>query len=216
METLTLATVVRRHRLASGLTLDKLAAASRISRSTLAKIEAGNTLDPGFSVACRILHAAGASDDDLLELSKTTLPPTQPRAIGVGYEGLDQAGLISILRRHNVSVVADVRLTPLSRKAGLSKRALSEALKAKRISYVHLPALGNPKDNRAGYSDPKDPKPRRRFEQLLASAAGQEELGQLRALANSEVIGVLCFERDEGLCHRQQVLQALAAPAAMS
>lgn len=212
----TLAARVRRHRQASGLTLDKLASASRISRSTLAKIEAGNTVDPGFSVVCRILHAAGASHDDLLELSKTTLAPAQPRAIGVGYQGLDQAGLISMLRQHHVSIVADVRLTPLSRKAGLSKRALREALEAEQIRYVHLPALGNPKDNRAGYSDPKDPKPRRRFEQLLASAAGQEQLRHLRALDDSEVIGVLCFERDEGLCHRQQVLQALAATPALS
>lgn len=213
METSTVAAAVRHHRLASGLTLEKLAAASQVSRSTLEKIEAGDTLDPGFSVVCRLLNAAGATDADVVALAQSTLLAVSPRAFGVGYEGLDQAGLIKLLRRQHVSVVADVRLTPLSRKAGLSKRALHEVLGAEHMTYVHLPALGNPKENRAGYSDPENPQPRRRFAQQLESGPGHDQLGQLRELARSSVVAVLCFENDETRCHREQVLQALRDPA---
>lgn len=212
METSTVAAAVRHHRLASGLTLDKLAAASRVSRSTLAKIEAGDTLDPGFSVVCRLLKAAGATDADVVALAQSTLVATTPRAFGVGYEGLDQAGLIKLLRSQHVSVVADVRLTPVSRKAGLSKRALHEALTAEHMTYVHLPALGNPKENRPGYGDPDNQEPRRQFAQRLKIGPGHDQLGQLRELARSSVVAVLCFENDETRCHREQVLQALRDP----
>ncbi|MFE2500029.1 DUF488 family protein [Streptomyces scopuliridis] len=48
-----------------------------------------------------------------------------------------------------MSLVADVRLTPISRKPGFSKTRLPHALDEAGITYTHLRALGNPKDNRA-------------------------------------------------------------------
>ena len=50
-----------------------------------------------------------------------------------------------------VEIVVDVRLTPLSRKPGLSKTKLAETLRQAAIGYVHLPQLGNPRDNRDAY-----------------------------------------------------------------
>ena len=212
MTSSSLSTAIRHSRQASGLTLEELAARSRVSRSTLAKIEAGDTVDPGFSVVSRLLAAAGASDDDFVALCRATVRAASPRALGVGYEGLDQGALIELLRRQHVEVVADVRLTPISRKAGLSKTALRDALTTAKIEYVHLPALGNPKQNRAGYGDPANLSPRRAFQGLLKGKQSQAELAQLRGLAATNVVAVLCFESDERMCHREQVLAAISAP----
>jgi hypothetical protein len=51
---------------------------------------------------------------------------------------------------YGLRTLVDVRLTPISRKPGFSKRRLTEALTESGIEYVHLPVLGNSKWNRAG------------------------------------------------------------------
>jgi transcriptional regulator with XRE-family HTH domain len=204
-----LAAAVRTSRLKSGLTLDQLAKRGGVSRSTVAKIESGDTPDPGFSVVARLLAAAGADDAVCLDLWHATISGRRPRALGVGYEGLDQSALIRRLREDHVELVADVRLTPLSRKQGLSKKALAGALAEAKIRYVHLPALGNAKDNRAGYSDLGNDEVRQRYQQSLSSPAAREQLQSLRAFAAEHVVAVLCFEADQRLCHRDQVLAAL-------
>ena len=64
--------------------------------------------------------------------------------IGIGYEGLSVDQLVARLQADGIEVLVDVRMTPLSRKPGFSKRALSEALSAAGIRYVHDRRLGNP------------------------------------------------------------------------
>ncbi len=182
-----------------------------MSRSTVAKIEAGDTTDPGFSVVARLLAAVGASDEEVLALHRGTVCARQPSIFGIGYEGLDLPGLIKDLHRLHVTVVADVRLTPLSRKKGLSKSALRDGLAAANIGYVHLPALGNPKENRAGYSDPGNERVRDSYRARLTTSPAGAHLAELRRLAEEEVVAVLCFESDERQCHREQVLAAVAS-----
>ena len=72
--------------------------------------------------------------------------------VGFGYEGADLEGFLGTLLARGVRTVVDVRLTPISRKPGFSKRRLAAALAELGIDYVHLPALGNPKWNRPGFS----------------------------------------------------------------
>lgn len=135
-----------------------------------------------------------------------------PEVIGVGYEGLDLDGFISRLRLRNVDVLVDVRLNAISRKRGFSKSALSTALSAAGIDYVHLPALGNHRDNRAGYSsigtDEADTA-RERFRNELATAEASEALHQIVELRKTKLVALFCFEADEAHCHRQQVREAL-------
>lgn len=204
-----LAAAVRSSRLERELTLEQLADRARVSRSTVAKIEAGDTPDPGFSVVARLLTATGASNEVCMRLWRDAVLAKQPRALGQGYEGLDQPTLIRRLRCHHVEVVADVRKTPLSRKPGLSKKPLAAALDEAKIRYVHLPALGNAKDNRAGYSDPGNTEARARFARSMQKPESQDQLAALRRLAREHVVAVLCFESDQRLCHREQILSAL-------
>jgi len=48
--------------------------------------------------------------------------------VSIGYEGRSLDEFVQALKGHRVDVLIDVRLTPISRKKGFSKTALSEAL----------------------------------------------------------------------------------------
>lgn len=71
--------------------------------------------------------------------------------IGIGYEGINIDELVLSLKERNVTALVDVRLNAISRKPGFSKKRLQGAVTSADIKYEHLRALGNPKDNRAGF-----------------------------------------------------------------
>lgn len=129
--------------------------------------------------------------------------------IGVGYEGKDIASFLEELTAWKIETVVDVRLNPLSRKKGFSKRALAEALAEAGIRYSHMPALGNPKDNREGFWAPGTAAAKvasERFESVLDSEAAAEKIIELTELAARQRVAVLCFEASELCCHRKHVL----------
>jgi uncharacterized protein (DUF488 family) len=134
----------------------------------------------------------------------------RPTLISLGYEGRTADELIAALVRQNVRVLVDVRLTALSRKPGLSKRRLADALRAANISYVHLPALGNPKANRDPFRA-GDPKSRRLFRTLLSAQPATDALDHVAGLLDDGAVAILCFERDHRCCHRHLVAEALQA-----
>lgn len=134
--------------------------------------------------------------------------------IGIGYQGVTLPVLRDRLRAAEIDVVYDVRLTPLSRKPGLSKSALSAGLAEGGMSYVHLPALGNPKWNREGFGgDPTQlSEATGNFQDLmLSSAAAQEALGKIRDATCTQRAALLCFEADADRCHRKVILAHLAS-----
>lgn len=59
-----------------------------------------------------------------------------PKIYTIGYEGSDVDRLVSTLQAMQIDVLADVRELPLSRKKGLSKKALAERLKCVGIDYI--------------------------------------------------------------------------------
>ncbi|MGV1035266.1 MAG: DUF488 family protein [Microbacteriaceae bacterium] len=143
------------------------------------------------------------------------------RIIGIGYEGLDSEGLIARLKLRGVSTLVDVRLNPISRKRGLSKRALSESLANSGITYIHLPALGNPRENREGFADLTGAEGRgvrKRYRTRLKSPEALVALQNVEDVSAHGLVALLCFEGDPDACHRQLVLEALAerAPALAS
>ena len=134
---------------------------------------------------------------------------SRPTLISLGYEGRSVGDLIGALSGNSVSVLVDVRLTPLSRKPGMSKRRLAEALRDAGIEYVHLPALGNPKDNRESFRN-GDPVSWTRFRAQLTGNVATEALDHLADLLSREVVvAVLCFERDHESCHRRMIAEAV-------
>jgi uncharacterized protein (DUF488 family) len=128
--------------------------------------------------------------------------------IGIGYQGLTLDELSGQLAKWGVTVLVDVRLNAVSRKPGFSKSRLSAHLAERGIGYVHSPALGNPKDNRAGYGgdDEAVAASRSRFREVLEGVGARQALLDLTTLAATTHVAVFCYEESELHCHRHEVL----------
>ena len=129
---------------------------------------------------------------------------------GIGYEGVTIDTFVSRLRVRGIKTLVDVRLNAISRKKGFSKRALAEALAESGIDYVHMPALGNQRDNRSGYGELHSPaaqEARTRFSAALGSVEAISALDKLAELARAGGLAVFCYEQDERHCHREQVIE---------
>lgn len=135
-----------------------------------------------------------------------------PMLVSVGYEGHSLESLIQRLLNQGVQVLVDVRLNAFSRKPGLSKTKLSEALRAVGIEYVHHRSLGNPKDNRDGYRN-GEAASHARFREVLSSEDAADALAHVVELLDDGVVALLCFERDHSTCHRALVAESVKAAA---
>ncbi|MFW0786181.1 DUF488 domain-containing protein [Gordonia sp. CPCC 206044] len=140
----------------------------------------------------------------------TNTEHTRGTLVSVGYEGRSASDLITQLVAADVQVLVDVRLTPLSRKPGLSKTKLSAALDAVGIDYIHHRALGNPKDNRVGFRA-GDPHSIDRYRAVLDGDAAGEALAHVVELLDDGAVALLCFEHDHSQCHRHLVVDRLLA-----
>jgi len=139
---------------------------------------------------------------------------TPDRLYGWGYQGRSVADLLAFAQARGVRAVIDVRLNPVSRKRGFSKRLLTAALEEEGIVYVHLPALGNPRDNRDGFAVPGTAAGRaahaRYLDEVLDTDAGRHALGELVSMRDQGPVLTLCYEADQVCCHRHLVLSAVA------
>lgn len=126
------------------------------------------------------------------------------RIYSVGYEGFTLSAFVDRLRAARVDTVVDVRLNPISRKPGFSKKRLAEALGEAGIQYIHERGLGNPADNREDFRSGDGEAGRERLRQLLAED-GDEAIGRLVDLASTQRVAVLCVERERHRCHREVI-----------
>jgi uncharacterized protein (DUF488 family) len=133
----------------------------------------------------------------------------------IGYEGLDIHGFLSLLRKHAIETLVDIRELPLSRKPGFSKKTLSSALGLCGFDYVHLPILGCPKPIRNRYRDDGNwTQYKKSFLQHLA--AQDEAVADLAHMAKVSKCALLCFEADYNYCHRSMVANAVRHLCGMS
>lgn len=130
---------------------------------------------------------------------------------GVGYEGQSIDAFIYGLRASGTLILADVRLNAISRKRGFSKRLLEASLAEAGIGYWHVPELGNPGWNRAGFGGaaPEVHAARARFAGMIGDEAANTRLEEIAAAARDGVVAVMCVEADERTCHRYVILQEL-------
>jgi len=126
----------------------------------------------------------------------------------IGYEGASLNEFLDALQAHHIGVVVDVRELPLSRKRGFSKTALQEALADRKIRYVHLRALGCPRDIRHQYREDKD---WQRYTRLFLEYLGgqHEALVELAEIAETSPCALVCYEADAQHCHRSFVSEAV-------
>jgi uncharacterized protein (DUF488 family) len=128
----------------------------------------------------------------------------------IGYEHATTQAMLDELIDAKVDTVIDVRAVTSSRRPGFSKRQLAAGLDERGIGYLHLRALGTPKEGRlaarAGHRDELF----RIFEKHLRTPEAREELDALTALAKSgRRLCLLCYERDPEGCHRRRVAELI-------
>jgi uncharacterized protein (DUF488 family) len=127
----------------------------------------------------------------------------------VGYENYrDVDDFARVLADAGVEQLVDVRELPISRKRGFAKTALSEALANAGVEYVHLRALGNPKEFRDLYKSGKVSAGKSAYQRFLLCERS-EELADLNRILREKRSALMCVEHDPKVCHRQVILDAL-------
>ena len=94
----------------------------------------------------------------------------------------------------------------------MSKVKLSDRLREAGIEYRHVPAFGNPRENRSAFRAGRADA-RQRYAAHLAQQG--DELAWLAGQAQQRVVALLCLERRHDECHRSTVVEAVLdrAPA---
>ena len=138
----------------------------------------------------------------------TDLPPTLAT---IGYQGATLDDFIATMRASSVRLLIDVRQLPISRRKGFAKGALSAALEAADIRYLHLRGLGDPKPGREAARAGDHAGFLKVFRAHMLTTAAQFDL----AVAVTHVAAggscLMCYERDHSACHRTLVAEAIHA-----
>ena len=132
------------------------------------------------------------------------------RIFTIGYEGATQAELIAALQEAGVTLLADIRAVPLSRRPGFSKNILAAGLKEAGIDYVGLKALGTPAEGREAARKGNHAKLREIYSDQLDLPEAIVQAEQLREMAGERPTALLCFEREADGCHRSLLLEYLS------
>ena len=127
----------------------------------------------------------------------------------IGYERRTQEELVRELVDAGVSLLADVRELPLSRRRGFSKTALAQALGEAGIAYEHHRALGNPKAIRDAWKGGDPAAGITGYREHLAGAS-REAVAALAARVAEGGVCLLCVEHEAERCHRRLLAEALA------
>lgn len=124
----------------------------------------------------------------------------------LGHSSRSAEAFIAILRHYSITMVADVRRFPGSRRHPHFKaEVLRERLQENGIAYRHFEALGG---RRSG-SPPESPntgwenRAFRAYADYALTEAFQAQLDELIALARGEVPALVCSEAVFWRCHRR-------------
>jgi len=132
-----------------------------------------------------------------------------------GYEGLSLESFIARLKLASIKAVLDVRINPISRKPGFSKKAFAAALDDAGIRYSHIRSMGCPKPIRDRYKQDNDWDVYTR--DFLDYLEGQEDsIIDVAECAQELSTCLVCFEADFNRCHRSFVARAAAKSAGLS
>lgn len=129
----------------------------------------------------------------------------------IGYERAELGDFIATLAECKIDVLVDIRDRAQSRRPGFSKSALSAAVQAAGIEYIHMPELGDPKDGREAARRGDFSAFRAIFAEVLQKDAAKAALTALEEMASNCKICLMCYERDQLQCHRKIVSDHLAA-----
>jgi uncharacterized protein (DUF488 family) len=122
-----------------------------------------------------------------------------PHFLTIGHSNHEFAAFCALLRRHQVTAIADVRSAPYSRRhPHFNKERLHADLQREEIAYVFLGAqLGARTKDRGCYANG-----RVQYDRLAATAEFQRGIDRLFVGARSYCVALMCAEREPLDCHR--------------
>ncbi len=129
----------------------------------------------------------------------------------IGHSTRSMEEFLSLLRSHGVTLVADVRTVPRSRRnPQFNRDALPGVLKEAGIGYVHIPELGGLRHSRkdspnGGWRN----KSFRGYADYMQSEAFASGIERLLELAKHGLVAVMCAETVPWRCHRSLIADAL-------
>lgn len=125
--------------------------------------------------------------------------PTDRTVLTIGHSTYTVARLVELLRRHDVTAVADVRSQPYSRmNPQFNREGLRSDLKAAGIYYVFMGReLGARTEDRSCYVDGKV-----QYDLLARTALFQEGLDRVEQGSAKHRIALMCAEKEPLACHR--------------
>lgn len=126
----------------------------------------------------------------------------------IGYEHATPDAVLGELQRAKVDLLVDVRAVAASRRPGFSKRQLAAGLDEYGIAYLHLRALGTPKEGRTAARSGHADEMYRIYENHLATPQAREEMDELVSLVKPRKrLCLLCYERSPDQCHRRRIAE---------
>ncbi|MDD4422663.1 MAG: DUF488 domain-containing protein [Eubacteriales bacterium] len=123
----------------------------------------------------------------------------------IGYEGKTVENFVNMLIGNDVTVLCDVRKSPISRKFGFSQSKLKHIVETIGIKYIHIPELGIESEKRNELQTSND------YDSLFTDyrktlLVRQNELQYVyNILIAHNRIALMCYEQDPRFCHRKQV-----------
>ncbi len=129
----------------------------------------------------------------------TTTGTEQTRLYTVGHSNHSFEDFVSLLERHRVNAVADVRSAPYSRRCPqFNREVLADALKEQGMAYVFLgKELGARSKDPGCYKDG-----RVSYQALSRTPLFQSGIERVRAGSCRWTIALMCAEKDHLNCHR--------------
>ena len=128
----------------------------------------------------------------------------------IGYEQTPPKAVLDELEQAGVKLVVDERAVTSSRRPGFSKKELSAGLDERGIAYVHLAALGTPKEGRLAARSGQYDVLEKIFSKHLKAPEAREAMDELSSLVKKAgPVCLLCYERDHTHCHRQMIAEII-------
>jgi uncharacterized protein (DUF488 family) len=117
----------------------------------------------------------------------------------IGHSNRDLPTFVSLLRENGVTVIADVRSQPYSKRyPQFDQQSLKITLRQESIEYVFMGnELGARRSERECYVSGKA-----RYELIAKTYAFQDGITRIKEGAARHCIALMCSERDPLICHR--------------
>src|SRR5215470_3776319 len=128
----------------------------------------------------------------------------------IGYEQTPVKAVLDELEQAGVKLLVDVRAVTSSRRPGFSKNQLAAELDERGIAYVHLAALGTPKEGRLAARSGQYDVLHRIYSKHLRTSQAKEQLDELSSLVKKAgPVCLMCYERDHTHCHRLMIAEII-------